>query len=47
MKSIRFSIKVKEKKICNVSVYPRMTAVQLPGNWFELADERCCYAMAC
>jgi len=32
---------------CNVSVYPRMTAVQLPGNWFELADERCCYAMAC
>jgi len=24
-----------------------MTAVQLPGNWFELADERCCYTMAC
>jgi len=24
-----------------------MTAVHLPGNWFELADERCCYAMAC
>jgi len=23
-----------------------MTAVQLPGNWFELDDERCCYAMA-
>ena len=35
------------QKFCSVSVYPRMTAVQLPGNWFELADERCCYAMTC
>jgi len=23
-----------------------MTAVQLPGNWFELANDHCCYAMA-
>jgi len=29
------------------SVYTRMTAGQLPGNWFELANNGCCYAMTC
>jgi len=35
------------KLTCNVSVYPRMTAGQLPKNWFELANDHCCYVMAC
>jgi len=24
----------------------RLTAGQLPGNWFELANDCCCYAVA-
>jgi len=30
---------------CNVSVSSPMTAEQLPGNGFELANDYCCYAI--